>query len=188
LINKIENFPYYIVIVGFEKAKIKNVEKLFKEIQTKTKDAIIQLFDANSIAGKEHLYFATLNALTAFKNKTNISNNPAIEILLYASAHRQIVNALKKIGIKPETREIAAAIVTEKPEQINQMIELLSKLLSAQRNDMVVELTEKKIKKIKDLFEISELEFQTEVEMNSSKVEALKDLVIEHIALLATQR
>lgn len=183
-----ENFPYYIAIVGFENARIKNVEKLFEEIRNKIKEATIQLFEANSIAGKEHLYFATLNALTAFKNRTNISNNLTMEILLYASAQRQIANALKKIGIKQETRNVAAVIITEKREQINQLTELLSKLLHARPNDKVIELTERKLKKIKKLFEISEKEFQTKKEIIGSEREALRDLVIEHMALLATQR
>ncbi len=78
----------------------------------------IQFFDAELIATQEHLYFAVLNALQAFKNKTNLSKSPAMETMLYASAQRQIQKAIECCGIKPQTKNMAVAIIGEDPGQI----------------------------------------------------------------------
>lgn len=185
---KIEGFPYYAVIVGFEDVKVADIEDLFKQIRPLSSETIIQLFDASLIAGEEHLYFAALNALTAFKNRTNISNSIAVEILLYASAERQITEAFKKLGVKPETRNIAAIILSKQPKQADSTIRLLSRLLGGRRNDSVVELSENKLEKVKALFAVSELELQTKQGAACSALQALKDLVIEHMALLVTRR
>ena len=188
MVTKVEGFKYYLTIVGFQDAKIGNVNNLFDDIRAKSEEVIIQLFDAQCIAGKEHLLFAALNALTAFKNKTNISNNLAIEMLLYASAQRQITKAFKKIGIKPDSREIVAVVLSEKSQKIGSAIEMLAELLFGKRDDSVIELTREKFDKVKRLFEISEQELQAVLGAEGVAFQALKDLVIEHMALLVTQR
>ena len=80
----------------------------------------------NLIATQEHLYFAVLNALQAFQNKTNISKSLAMETMLYASAQRQIQKAIQRCGIKPETTSMAVIIIGEDPTQIKTMLEAIS--------------------------------------------------------------
>jgi len=46
----------------------------------------VQLFDASLVTTWEHLYFAALDSLTAFRNRENISRSLAMETMLYASA------------------------------------------------------------------------------------------------------
>ena len=83
----------------------------------------IQFFDAELIATQEHLYFAVLNALQAFKNKTNLSKSLAMETMLYASAQRQIQKAIIRTGIKPQTHKMALVIVGDDPKQIETALE-----------------------------------------------------------------
>lgn len=186
--TKIEDFPYYIEAVGFKNAAIDDVELLFKKIRQLPATIIVQLFDADLVAGREHLFFAALNALTAFRNRNNISNNMAIEILLYASAERQIAEAFRKIGVKTVSQNIAAVIMAKQPSQIDQALSLLQSLLGCGRHDSVLEPTPRKAKRIMGLFGISDVELQAKRERRGSVLRALGDLVVEHMALLATQR
>lgn len=188
MIKKLEDFDRYVATAGFRNIKIRDIKGFFDMIREKVENAHVQLFDAKLVAGWEHLYFAALNALNAFKNKTNISNNVVVETLLYASAQRQISKAVELLGIKPQSSQVAVLIIAETRQRAASTLEAVSKLMSGERDDSVLELTNEKVKCIKGLFGISDLELEAKLEKEGFKKEALIDLVIEHVALLATQR
>ncbi|MFQ6074170.1 MAG: KEOPS complex subunit Cgi121, partial [Candidatus Bathyarchaeia archaeon] len=189
LIRKLEGFDKYIAIAGFRDVKIRNVEEFFALVREKAGNACVQFFDARLVAGWQHLYFAALNAVNAFKSKLNISNNLGIEILLYASAQRQIKEAVRLIGIHPKSRKVAVVIVTNTRSEASWLLNMISSLLSGStRDDGLLELTDDKVDDVRRLFEISDTELEAKVEKEDGEKEALMDLVIEHVALLVTQR
>lgn len=188
MLKYIEEFGRHIAIAGFRKAKIKDVEEFFKIIRKeKPLNAEIQFFDAESVATWQHLYFAVLNALTAFKNKENISKSLAMETMLYASAQRQIRKAIKLLGIKLNSSKVAVLIIGEKPETVKSALLMVSKHVNARRDDAVLGLSEEKAIIIQKTFGISGLELKTVMRKDGLE-KALTDLVIERMALLATQR
>jgi KEOPS complex subunit Cgi121 len=188
LIKKLEDFDRYVATVGFRNVKIQDINSFFGMIRRKTGDIHVQFFDAKLVAGWEHLYFAALNALNAFKNKANISKSVAVETLLYASAQRQIEKAVELLGIKPELSQVAVLIVAETKQRAASTLKAVSRLMMGERDDSVLELTDGKVKGIKGFFGISDLELEAKLEKEGFEKEALIDLVIEHMALLATQR
>lgn len=188
MIRELEEFGKYVAISGFRNAKIEDVNSFFGLVRKNVADAEIQIFDANLIASWEHLYFAAINALTAFEGKLNISNNLAMETLLYASAQRQIDKAIDLLGIKPESPQIAVLVIAETRKEADSALETVSKLVSGECDDSVLELTDEKMEGVRRLFGVSDLEFESKLEGKGLEKEALVDLVIEHMALLATQR
>jgi len=188
VIEKLEDFDQYLVVAGFKNIRIMNIDKFFMGVKEKTGAACVQFFDATLIAGKDHLRFAALNSLNAFKNKLNISNSLAMETLLYASAQHQIKDALKLLGIKPNSWRVAVLILDKTQNQALSILESVSELLQGERDDSVVELTDEKVDGLKKLFQISNLELEAKTERKGAQKEALLDLVIEHMALLATER
>jgi len=188
LIEKLEGFDQYLTVAGFKDVKIDNADQFFRDIREKTRNACVQFFDATLIAGREHLRFAALNSLNAFKNKLNISSSLAMETLLYASAQNQINDAIKMLGIKPNSRQIAVLVMAEAQDKASRILEIVSKLLPGKRDDSVVELSDEKAEGLKKLFRISDLELEAKTEREGAQKEALLDLVIEHMALLATER
>jgi KEOPS complex subunit Cgi121 len=146
-----------------------------------------QFFDAKFVASWEHLYFALLNALTAFKNKENISKSIAMETMLYASAQRQILKAMELLGIKPETSEIALLVIGQNPETVKSALPMVSASVNVQHDDTVLELSEEKRRIIQKAFGISDLELKTMMKKDGLE-KALTNLVIEQMALLTTQR
>jgi len=185
---RLEGFNQQLIIAGFRDVKIKDVNQFFQSLKTKTGDACVQLFDASLIAGREHLRFAVLNALNAFKNKSNISSNVAIETLLYASAQRQIKDAVELLGIKPRTNRVAVLVLAQDSEQASVVLKFVSKLLGGKRDDSVVDLADNKMAGLTRLFRISKAELEAKTERKGAEKQALTDLVIEHMALLVTQR
>lgn len=184
----IEEFGKYVVITGFGNAKIRDLEEFFKAInKEKPLNVEIQFFDAKLVATWQHLYFAVLNALTAFKNQRNISKSLAMETMLYASAQRQIRKATQILGIKPSTSEIAVLIIGEKQETVKKALQTISKYFNAQQDNGVLELSKEKAALIQKTFEISDVELEA-VTGREGLEKALVNLVIERMALLATQR
>ena len=188
LIKKIEGYNQYIGATGFRNVKIKDTKRFLDGIRKKTKEVSVQFFNANLIAGPEHLYFATLNALKAFESNLNISNSLAVETLLYASAQRQIKKAVELLGIKAESSKVAVLVIAETEAKARETLESISKLIPGLCDDNVIELSDEKFEIIRELFGISDLELEAKMEKKGFEKEALVNLVIEHMALLAIER
>ncbi|MGQ9530821.1 MAG: KEOPS complex subunit Cgi121 [Candidatus Bathycorpusculaceae bacterium] len=187
MLKHIEEFGKYAIITGFKNVKIGDAEKFLATIQREKSSKVdVQFFDAKFVATWQHLYFAALNALTAFKNEENISKSLAMETLLYASAQRQIRKAMEILGIKPTTSEMAVLIIGEKPTTVKSALGIVSRRVKAKHDEAVLDLSKEKIALIQKTFGISELELKTVMKKDDLE-DALKKLVIERMALLATQ-
>ncbi|MEM3536466.1 MAG: KEOPS complex subunit Cgi121 [Candidatus Bathyarchaeia archaeon] len=188
MLKYIEEFGKYVLITGFRNAKTLNFEELFGVVRKELPKSVeVQIFDARFVATWQHLYFAVLNALTAFKNKGNISKTLAMESMLYASAQRQIRKAMKSLGIKPQTSEIAVVMVGEKPEILDSALSTVSAHIKAPLDEVVLELSNEKVKSVQEVFGISDVEIEAIMGKDGLE-EALTNLVIERMALLSTQR
>jgi len=187
LLKYIEEFKKCIAIVGFKNVEIKNVQEFLEKIRKQTPpETEAQFFNGDLVATWQHLYFAVLNALTAFKNKSNISKSLAVETMLYASAQHQIRKAVELLGIKPGMRNIAMVVLGRGVETVEAVIAAVPRSAKVQVDDSVLKMSEAKARNIRETFEISDTELET---MKKDSVEeALVDLVIERMALLATQR
>ena len=107
MLQYIKEHDKYVEITGYRSIAFDKAEAFLKANRKQTQNVDIQFFDAELIATQEHLYFAILNALQAFKNKTNHSKSLAMETILYASAQLQIQKAIERSGIKPKTKNMA---------------------------------------------------------------------------------
>ena len=182
------DFDKHLAIAGFRGVKLPDVNKFFSTIKEKVGDTSVQFFDASLVAGSEHLRFAALNALNAFKGNINISSSLAMETLLYASAQRQIKEAVKLMGIKPSTDRVAVLILADTQQQVSEALKAVSQLLGGRRDDSVVDLTDGKIAGLCKFFKISSLELEAKAGPKGVTKEAITDLVVEHMALLVAMR
>lgn len=186
MIREVEGFGRYVAIAGLRDVKIGDVERFLASAREELGDVAVQFLDAKLVAGWQHLYFATLNALKAFENQTNISKNLAVECLLYASAQRQIKAALDLMGIKRNSSTIAVLIIADNEETAGRALKKVENLISGKREDSMIDLSKEKMAYVRRLFGISDVELAAKLEDDEGK--ALSDLVIEHMALLVTQR
>lgn len=149
-----------ITVVG---ASIKecSAEKIISFIEKISKECgcQIQIFDADMILGRDHIYSAVMHAKRAFDEKRNAARTLPVEILRYASGERQIGRALSKMGISEKTRRIAVLILGDcDAEKI-----ILS--MNASRDDTVLEPAPTKLKRwgIKEKEEVLEKVAQVDV-------------------------
>jgi len=175
------------MVTGFRDVKIEDARVLFEHLRERVKGGHVQLFDANLVASWEHLFFAAVNALRAFKTSLNISNDPAVEALLYASGQHQIRKAVELLGVKPSSSSVAVLIMAATGKEANETLTAVSDLLQGRICDQILEVTKEKTQPIKEFFGISDLELEAS-SRGESLEKTLTNIVIEHVALLAARR
>lgn len=185
MLHHIEEYGKYVEITGYPNISFKRVNAFLKANRKQTGQQVgIQFFEADLVATEEHLYFAVLNTLQAFRCKTNKSKSVAMETMLYAAAQRQIQKAIDRVGIKPETKRMAVVIVGNDPKCVEAMLTELTACVGSEPDESVLKITKRKQEKIAKTFQISAEQLKTQT---STAEEALVNLVIENVALLSTQ-
>ena len=145
MLQYIVEYGKYVEITGYKGVEFDKAEAFLKSTRKQTRQNVdIQFFDAELIATQEHLYFAVLNALQAFQNKTNLSKSPAMETILYTSAQRQIQKAIERSGIKPQTKSMAVVIIGDDPKQIQNTLQAVTKSVGSKPDEGVLEMTKNK--------------------------------------------
>ena len=187
MLKYLEEHSKYMGITGFRSVEVENPEELLKSIRRdKQANVSVQFFNAQLIATWEHLYFAVLNALTAFRTKRNVSKSLAVEVMLYASAQRQIRKGIEFIGVKPGYRNLAVAIIGEKPDSVEAAVSTVSRLFGREPDEHVLELSPAKARNIRNAFTLTEKELAVVTKKGDAE-RALVDVVIERMALLSTK-
>jgi KEOPS complex subunit Cgi121 len=184
---ELHEFNKVLAILGFKNIQVASIDAFFIQIR-RVAPIPLQFFDANVIAGEQHLLFATLNALTAFEQGYRISENLAVEILLYASGQRQISKAIELIGLKSNTSEIAAVFLSATPEEAEKMSVKISKIVPGVRDDSVLGFQEGKVERLINVFGVTDRELEVVTKDTESRWDSLVKIIIERSALLATNR
>jgi tRNA threonylcarbamoyladenosine modification (KEOPS) complex Cgi121 subunit len=187
MLKYIEGSGKYAEITGYRNIRINDCTKFLEIAQKDLPQSVwIQFFDARFVATWEHLFFASINAITAFRNKYNISKSLAMEVMLYASAQRQIRRAITLLGVKQTSANVAVIIISEKPDSVEMALSIISKNLGVEADETVLVINKEKMACIRDLFDITGEELEAGLEKGDVE-RALVNLVIERMALLTTR-
>jgi|Deesub1362A_J573_1020465.scaffolds.fasta_scaffold00016_173 KEOPS complex subunit Cgi121 len=137
----------------------------------------IQFIDPSNIASVEQIKFAIDQAYKAFERKENLSNNFLVEVLVRASAQRQIKKALELLGLKKSRKVIA---VCEKiPRKMMQEYKC--------RRSEILSLDGQKFERLKKIYDIGDEEISAVAgEGFEEKKKALVEIIKERIALIPT--
>jgi len=98
------------------------VQELLDQLNRLDNNSVVQVFDADFIINKLHLFGAYLNAATAFKERRNISKSISMEMLLFAAMTTQIEDAIGLVGIKSQTGFVLFADNRESHEKIKKFL------------------------------------------------------------------
>ncbi len=100
-----------------------DLDKLFAMLKKANgNDIVIQVFDRSAVISRMHLIGAYLDAVQAFRDGTNIANDIAMEMLLFASMDRQISKAIENLGAKPEKDFVLFANSTTAYSKVKKLI------------------------------------------------------------------
>lgn len=152
---------------------------------------VLQLINADQVAGASHLLFATIHALTAFHHGTQRSASLGMEILRFTAAQRQISKALQLMGVTDSTQHLAGILVNTSAAILQQVYDEFRNVTGCQDVPTVLDLaSEQKEKAIKKAFKVSVQELQATTLSNRGEDRrlALQKIVYERCALLAITR
>lgn len=140
----------------------------------------LQIMDAEVVAGYEHLSTAIKMAIKAFKENRKIAKTIAMEALLYASAKRQIKEAIESVS-SSESGRCVIIVISPSKEELESTLEKLKNY--GLEDESLVQLTDGKLPKILRLFEIRESEISLSKMLHSSDTSAVQSLVLERVSL-----
>jgi len=147
---------------------------------------IIQIFDATPVVSVRQIHAAAVATYLAFKAGTNISKKFEIEFLLRLAADTQINRAIKRLGVKPDSREVGFCIIGDDEEIVSKTAGYASQIIGG--SDMSDEelRAEGRLEKAVEFYGISEAEIKSV--QAPSKADAILLLILEHIATLDLKR
>ena len=180
----VKGSDWAVAIGGFRGASIGDIDGFLERMGEAVAPALFQVFDADRIAGWEHLFFAAVNAVKAHEAGAAISRSLAIEVLLYASCQDQISRALDVVGVTPSTERVALVVLADGEEVAEGALGRASVALGG-GDDSVLGLDEEKFVRIKEAFGVSDSELEA---VGGSELDALTRLLVERGALLALRR
>ncbi|WP_048189813.1 KEOPS complex subunit Cgi121 [Methanobacterium sp. SMA-27] len=158
-----------IQVAGF-KSHITNIGQVMADLK-QFDNCMIQLMDAEGIAGREHAIHATIHAINTFSRKENIANDLGIEICVRMSGQRQISQALKTLGIKNGDVTVCVIAVDCKADVMDKLTDILD-----ERDDKVLEPDEDKLK---NMYHISDIEAETAGSITKLLMEKTALLILE---------
>ncbi len=180
----VKDSPWHLCVGGFKLKAPYDVESLLGEVTRAVSPHLAQLFDADMVAGWEHLYLATVNAVRAFQSGYNIARSLSMEVLLYVSCRDQIAEAIRLVGVSSETERAALLVLAEDEEECLKAYGRASRLLG-EEDDSLLEVDEAKLRRLMELHEISEEEVEA---IGGPRAEAVTLLLVERGALIPAMR
>lgn len=171
-----------VTVTGARDTSVQDINETLRGLDRLANGVLYQLFNAEKIAGPNHIYYAAANADYAMRNGLNISNNLNVETLLYAACENQINKAIRLLGVSKKTETVAVAVFYEKDE--NRLSEAIAANLGTV-DDSVLDVTPDKYDSLKELYGITETAIET---VGTDRNEALTNLITEKGALLSLRR
>lgn len=107
----------------------------------------ITVVDAGAVCGPGHLAGAVRHAREAAAAGEARARDPRVEVMLYLTGQRQIKNALKRAGVGPGTRAVAAVVEGPAPKAARAAAELLE-AVGMGRDDRAMDPSAAKLRRL----------------------------------------
>jgi tRNA threonylcarbamoyladenosine modification (KEOPS) complex Cgi121 subunit len=159
----------------------KRPEAFRQAIESMSSDASVQILDACLVAGFEHILTAALLAANSLREGRNLARSPATEVILYASARRQIKEAIAGIGVNEVSEGWVLIALSGSKAKLEHLASTI--LQFGEEDDRLLEITEAKSKRIKEMFGITEEELKATEQLLGTRTLALKSLVMERVSI-----
>lgn len=187
MIERIPEYGWSILVTALKGVDVEQPDRWLSWLRQVAKPVEAQAFDAQRVAGRRHLYFATLFALKAFSEASNVSESIAMEALIQSSAQRQVSRAIERLGVKPGMSDVAILLVSKDEEELGAAFTRLKAASGELIDEDLLEISPAKFNGLRSLFGISERELAAERDAQDP-ASALVNLVVERMTLEASRR
>jgi tRNA threonylcarbamoyladenosine modification (KEOPS) complex Cgi121 subunit len=185
---QLPEFSAHLWVSGFA-SKPSDFQLTLRAIREKYPQVSVQFVDLDKVPGSRYLFLATLNALKSFHSSQPVSKTLSMEILLFVSANRQIDEAIRLVGMTPDTKKTAAVLVAESEKEASGAAELLSQVLKQNSSDALLDhWSTERIENVLSLYGIGSKELKAALRNSEPKAQAIERLAIERSALLTVRK
>jgi tRNA threonylcarbamoyladenosine modification (KEOPS) complex Cgi121 subunit len=180
---EIKGSSWAVCIGGFSCAA-GDVNRLISSLDGVVPDRMFQLFDADMVAGWEHLYMAAVNAVKAYEMGGAVSKSLPVEVLLYASCSDQIKKAILTMGVTASTGKLALVVMAPSKVSAEEAYRRAARLLGVE-DDGVLDVTDEKFERLKSAYGIGDGAIEA---VGGDRLKALTSLIVERGALSLLRR
>lgn len=185
-VRSIVEFGKVVAALGLVDVKPFNVDDVLAKVRGLCGDVEVQLLSPRCLAGFDHIYFASLNALKAFKQGRNISRSLAMELVVYASAQRQIEKAIRYLGVENSEGSVVIVALGPDRERVTSCVEAVAAMTGGRIQDPVIDIAgEEKLEYVKRFFRITDAEVEAVRRSGESESKVVERLVVERMAILS---
>ncbi|WP_407433153.1 KEOPS complex subunit Cgi121 [Methanobrevibacter sp.] len=156
-------------IIGL-KGKIDSVSDTLNQINSIKKDSeIIQLLNADAVAGRRHIQHGVNQAFLAFERDENLANDLSVEICLRCSAQRQISKAFNLLGLKEGPMNLCAVLIDcdDYTSQLSSLFTLDDDVLTPD------------VGKLKEIYDINDDELEI-IDVENILIDRISKLVVDY--------
>jgi tRNA threonylcarbamoyladenosine modification (KEOPS) complex Cgi121 subunit len=187
LVRSVVEFDKVVAVLGLVDVKPFNLEDVLTRVRGLCRDVEVQLLSPQCLAGFDHIFFASLNALKSFKQGRSISKSLAMELVVYASAQRQIEKAIRYLGVKDAEGSVVIVALGSDEERVISCVEAAAAVLDGRIQDSVVDIVEEeKLEHVKRFFGITDVEVEAVRRSGESEGKVVERLIVERMAILST--
>ena len=156
-------------IIGL-KGKIDSVGDTLNQVNSIKKDSeIIQLLNADAVAGRRHIEHGVNQAFLAFERDENLANDLSVEICLRCSAQRQISKAFDLLGLKEGPMNLCAILI-----DCDDYTSQLSSLFTFDDDVLTPD-----VEKLKEIYDISDDEMEI-IDVEDILIDRISKLVVDY--------
>jgi len=184
---EIREYGVYIAATALRNLRIDAVEDFLRDVKELVKPAQVQVFNADRVGGWKHLYFAAFLALKAMDEGVNVSESLPMEVLIQASAQRQIKKAIEMLGLGRGDVNAAIFLVSEERENLSEALGKLRETYGKALDEELLGINGEKAEELKRLFDITDAQLSAENDAYDPK-EALTNLIIERMTIQLFRR
>jgi tRNA threonylcarbamoyladenosine modification (KEOPS) complex Cgi121 subunit len=162
-------------------------EELLDIAKSMSNDSLtVQLMNGLLIADDAHLLSAAQNAVNAQSGKYMLSRTLDVEIIVYASAQRQIGRALDELGVYDSVENVAVVVVGNDRKSVEQSLEKITTKVGKELSNPF-EGSKERFDRIKTHFDIDEKEICTFTDSDDDieRQKALSKCVVSRVSLVA---
>ena len=152
------------------KGEIISVNETLNQINSIKKDSeIIQLLNADAVAGKRHIEHGVNQAFLAFERGENLANDLSVEICLRCSAQRQISKTFNLLGLKEGKMNLCAILI-----DCDDYTDELSSLFSLDESVLPAD-----VEKLKKIYSISDDELNV-MDVEDILIDRISKLIVDY--------
>ena len=146
----------------------------------------VQLLNGQLIANEIHLLSAIQNAIKAQQGDYMISRSLDVEVIVFASAQRQIGRSLQALGVYDGLEELALVVIGSDSSQVEHSIKELAEVIGTEVIPPFA-VSEDRIERVKQHFQISDKEINalSDSDTLQSKLDAVSRCVVSRVSLVA---